>query len=70
MTTDAAALDLALDRLIARFGGELAVGSIIRCFADSVRDLRAVGVGAGLASAAESMTSARLRPRLQPAAMS
>jgi hypothetical protein len=57
-------LDAAIARLIAHYNQRMAAGSILRCFAKSVHELRAAGVEAGLAIAAEAMTRRRLDSRL------
>jgi hypothetical protein len=67
-----AELDLyqALDELLEEFAGRVAAGSVMRWFARSVTELRAAGVDAGIAVAAQAMTRRRLRlhvPQLVPA---
>lgn len=61
-------LDAALMRLVDDYRRHFAVGSILRCFARSVHELRAVGVDAGLPVAAEAMARRRLDARLDAAA--
>lgn len=57
-------LETAIGRLMAHYNHRIAAGSILRCFARSVHELRAAGVDAGLAIAAEAMTQRRLDSRL------
>ena len=56
-------VDSAVTRLMADYSEHLPAGSILRCFARSVHELRAVGVEAGLVVAAETMTRHRLESR-------
>jgi hypothetical protein len=49
-----------VDRLVQEFGPRVPAGTVIRCFAVSVRQLRADGVHSGLADAAEAMARCRL----------
>jgi len=52
--------DAAVDTLIAQFGDELPLGSIIDTFAHAVHGLQSAGVDAGLIVAAEAMARRRL----------
>jgi hypothetical protein len=61
--------DAALDRLIAAFGTQLPVGSIIKTFARAVQGLRLAGVDAGLIVAAEAMARNQLASRLSAGAV-
>lgn len=53
-------MDAAMTRLCDDYEYRLAPGSILRTFVRAVRELRAVGVDAGLVIAAEAMTRRRL----------
>jgi hypothetical protein len=57
-----------LDRLIQEFGPALPAGVIIRNYARSVRELRAIGVHSGLPDAAEAMARHHLNQRLSQGA--
>ena len=57
-----------VDRLIQEFGPELPAGVVIRDFARSVRELRAIGVRFGLPDAAEAMARHHLNQRLSRSA--
>lgn len=57
--------DAAVSRLIADYNDRIAAGSILRCLAGSVHELRAAGVKAGIIIAAETMTRQRLESRLR-----
>lgn len=53
-------MDAAITRLCDEYEHRLAPGSVLRTFVRAVRELRAVGVEAGLVVAAEAMTRRRL----------
>lgn len=53
-----------VDRLLQEFGPALPAGVVIRDFARSVRELRAIGVRSGLPDAAEAMARYHLNQRL------
>lgn len=57
--------DAVVMRLIADYNDHIAAGSILRCLARSVHDLRTAGVKAGIIIAAETMTRQRLESRLR-----
>jgi hypothetical protein len=69
MTKQPSEADAALDRLIARFGERVPVGSIIETFAQAVRGLQMAGVDAGVIVAAEAMARNRLASRLSAPAV-
>jgi hypothetical protein len=58
-------VDAAVARLMDEFNDRMPAGSILRCLARSVHELRAAGVKAGLIVAAETMTRHRLERRLR-----
>lgn len=55
----------ALDRLLKDYDATHPAGSILRCYARAVHELRNAGVQAGLHIAAEAMTRHRLDRRLE-----
>lgn len=61
-------VDAVVMRLIADYNDRIPAGSILRCLARSVHELRAAGVKAGAIIAAESMTRQRLESRLRESA--